>query len=466
MKAHHQTGTFQKKDIRVKNRILALTAVVALAGSAFVQAGGPPNVVLIISDDHHWSEYGFMGHDVIETPNIDKLANESLTFTRGYVPSSLCRPSLASMATGFHPHQHKITGNDPATPGGIPKPPARQMPEYNELRQELISFIDDAPTIPRMLAEEGYLSHQSGKWWEGHYSRGGFTHGMTHGDRSRGGRHGDDGLRIGRDGMEPVFEFIEHARAEDKPFFIWYAPFLPHTPHNPPERLFEKYREFDIPERVARYYAMIEWFDETVGELVGYIDDNGLSEDTMVLYVCDNGWLQMHPQMPIPQNWRQEGYAPRTKRSPYDGGIRTPIMVRWPGKVEPYQDEQTLVSSIDLAPTALAAAGVAPHPRMTGVNLLDSEALESRDAVFGAIFEHDQPVPLDDLVPGLRHRWVVQGDWKLIYPRYSDANLQDVEIELYNIMRDPNERHNLVDEHPRRALQLMRLVDQWWPADE
>ena len=132
------------------------------------------------------------------------------------------------------------------------------------------------------MKEKGYISHQSGKWWQGHYSRGGFTHGMTHGDPTRGGRHGDVGLKIGREGMEPIFDFIKDAG--DKPFFIWYAPFLPHTPHNPPKRLFDKYASKVDSPHIARYYAMVEWFDETVGELVNHIDEKGLGKDTIFIY--------------------------------------------------------------------------------------------------------------------------------------------------------------------------------------
>ena len=153
--------------------------------------------------------------------------------------------------------------------------------------RECVSFIDDQPTLPRLLAKRGYVSHQSGKWWQGHYSRGGFTHGMTHGDPKRGGRHGDVGLKIGREGMDEIFDFIEDAG--DKPFFVWYAPFLPHTPHNPPKRLLDKYAKKTESKFIARYWAMCEWFDETCGQLLDHLDEKKLADDTIVLYVTDNG---------------------------------------------------------------------------------------------------------------------------------------------------------------------------------
>ena len=104
------------------------------------------------------------------------------------------------------------------------------------------------------LLRETSLVDQSGKWWEGSYQRGGFTEGMTRGYPEKGGRHGDDGLGIGRNGMEPVLDFIDRSVADEKPFFVWYAPFLPHTPHNPPGRLFEKYQGKGVPDRIALTY--------------------------------------------------------------------------------------------------------------------------------------------------------------------------------------------------------------------
>src|SRR5690606_22332762 len=128
------------------------------------------------------------------------------------------------------------------------------------------------PTLPKRLAERGYQSFQSGKWWEGSFRRGGFTQGMTRGFPEPRGRHGDDGLKIGRRGMRPVFRFIDSAVQQQKPFFLWYAPMMPHALHNPPERLLEKYRSKVDSLSVAKYYAMCEWFDETCGRLIRYID--------------------------------------------------------------------------------------------------------------------------------------------------------------------------------------------------
>lgn len=418
--------------------------MMARPGPAWADEPGskPPNVVLIISDDHAWTDYGFMGHPRVKTPRLDRLAGESLTFRRGYVPSSLCCPSLATIITGLFPHQNKITCNDPPQPEGMPNREFYQSPLFAEGREVLNRFMEDVPTLPRMLAERDYLSLQTGKWWQGHYSRGGFTHGMT-----RGERHGDDGLVIGRETMEPIEAFLKEAKAQEKPFFVWYAPILPHSPHNPPERLLERYKDVAPSPSVARYWAMIEWFDETCGEVLDLIDDEGLAEDTIVLYVADNGWTQ-DPDGP--------GFL-RSKRSPYDTGLRTPIMVRWPGKVEP-GDSDALASSIDLAPTILGAVGLEPTEAMQGVNLLDPEAVAARRSLFGANYEHTA-IDLENPAANLRERWMIEGPWKLIVP----TGLSDLEApELYHLDADPGEQVDLIDAQPGRAERLLRELDAWW----
>ena len=186
---------------------------------------------MIISDDHAWTDYSFMGHPSIRTPNLDRLASQSLVFPRGYVPASLCCPSLASIITGLYPHQHRVTSNDPPIPQGMERGQFQKSEAFREGRELMNRHLEAVPTLPRLLKEKGYLSLQTGKWWQGDFSRGGFTHGMT-----KGNRHGDDGLDIGRKTMQPIYDFVGNARKDGKPFFVWYAPMPPHSPH-PPARV-------------------------------------------------------------------------------------------------------------------------------------------------------------------------------------------------------------------------------------
>lgn len=433
-------------------------------GSALIPTsaigGEKPNIVLIISDDQAWTDYGFMGHDLIRTPHLDKLSEQSVLFRRGYVPTALCRPSLMTLATGQYAHRHGVTGNDPS-----PKYAERNSDLYHARCAQLISYIEKFDTLPELLGEQGYLSHQSGKWWEGKYSHGGFTHGMTRGFPEPAGRHGDDGLKIGREGLKPIRDFVGHAVKEEKPFFLWYAPFLPHTPHNPPERLFNKYKDKVTSPHVARYYAMCEWFDETCGELLGILDDRGVRDNTLVVYVTDNGWIQ---------NPKRGGYGPRSKQTPYEGGIRTPIMFHWPTTLKP-SDRSELVSSIDLVPTILAAAGARQPDGLPGLNLMSS--LSKGDAIhrthiFGEGFAHDI-ADIEKPEASLLYRWTIEGPWKLLLTYDGEVNRYQTthprieqRPQLFDLLADPAETKNLAGQHPEVVKRLSGYIQDWYTVEE
>jgi arylsulfatase A-like enzyme len=429
----------------------------------------PPNIVLIVSDDQAWTDYGFMGHRQIETPHLDRLASESAVFSRGYVPTALCRPSLATLVTGLYAHQHRITGNDP---GLLPEMRGANRvsgePEaYQQQRAKLISFIDQHPTVPKLLAARGYVSHQSGKWWEGNYRRGGFTQGMTRGFPEPGGRHGDDGLKIGRESMQPLLEFIDQSDEAQSPFFVWYAPFLPHTPHNPPHRLFEKYKRKGVEsDSIANYYAMVEWFDETCGELLQHLEDQNLRQNTLVIYVGDNGWIQ------LPDG---NGFAPRSKQSAYEGGTRQPTMFSWPGVIKPGVRGEQLCSSVDIAPTILAAAKADVPGNLPGFNLLpilQTGAPTPRQEVYGETFAHDI-ADLEQPEASLLYRWVIVDRWKLLLTY--DGNVgrdakhhpqQELRPQLYDLIADPHEERNQADMQPELVKQLADKLQQWWPVTQ
>ncbi|MFK5920821.1 MAG: sulfatase [Verrucomicrobiota bacterium] len=445
--------------LRVAFFALALAIVIAPVNESMA-APQAPNIVFILSDDQAWTDYGFMGHADIKTPHLDQLAARSLVFERGYVSSPLCRPSLATMVTGLYPFQHGITGND-----------VDGRNQRAELDLPLRAAFHQHPSFIKLLTSNGYLAHQSGKWWEGSWQDGGFTKGMTHGDPKRGGRHGDLGLKIGRTSMKPVTNFIDAASKAEKPFLLWYAPFLPHTPHNPPARLLDKYNKPGRAEDVAKYYAMCEWFDETCGELLDYLDKKELTENTMVIYICDNGWVAKSVNAGDPNQKMWKGYALRSKGSPYENGVRTPIMVSWPGRVKPARSDQ-LAHGIDIFPTIAAAAGLEAPENLPGVNLLDAQALKKRRAIFGVSNS------IHNMTPGktdetLQYLWCVEGDWKLLlrYPgkdttKYKNVHIWDTAaVRLYNLKDDPHEKNELSGEHPEMVEHLRKLIEAWHPVD-
>jgi arylsulfatase A-like enzyme len=239
-------------------KILSSIALGLLASLPGISAETPPpNVILIISDDHGFSDYGFMDHPIVKTPHLDRMAAESLLYTRGYV-MPVCSPTLACLLTGKLPSQHGITGNDLSD--GRSKQGQRDA-----LANQLFS---NSLMLPKALTEAGYLTFQTGKLWNGTFKDFGFTHGMT----ATAGRHGDAGLDIARKGMQPIYDFIETAKDQKKPFFIWHAPFLPHDPHNPSEERLAKYKGKGPTPEAEKYFAMVDWLDETTGEMDEYLE--------------------------------------------------------------------------------------------------------------------------------------------------------------------------------------------------
>ncbi len=459
-----------RKAGRFASALLPLIA--ALAGVALPQSGGEPhansptprkpNIVLIISDDHGWTDYGFMGHPQVTTPRLDQLAAQSLVFRRGYVPSSVCCPSLASIITGLYPHQTKVCCNSPPHPDGTKWHDLKDDPAYREQAAqavEMSKFLENQPTLPRALATIGYTSFQTGKWWQGSFTTAGFTQGMTTGAVDKGGGHGDEGLRIGRETMQPICDFIE--QAGEQPWFLWYAPLLPHLPHDPPQRLLDKYTARTPSLFIARYWAMIEWLDETCGALLDFLDRKKLADDTIVVFLSDNGWIAQ-PNTPE--------VGPGSKSSSRDGGLRTPILIRWPGHVKP-REVDTPVMSIDLAPTLLHACGLPPDPAMQGVDLLSDAAVQGRKAIFGECFTYAAR-DIHSPAANVTYRWcIADGRWKLILP--NPANLQTPkhperkpQPELFDVAADPHEEKELAAAEPARVAELTQLIDAWWSAKE
>ena len=432
---------------------LLFTLIVVL-NSKIIFADQRPNIVLILSDDQAWTDYGFMGHQEIRTPHLDELANKSLVFERGYVASPLCRPSLASMITGRYSFDHGVTGNDV---DGLNQRAKKDIP----VKKRFHSF----PSFIKLLTDHGYLAHQSGKWWEGSWKEGGFTDGMT-----EGARHGGKGLEIGRKGLQPITDFIDKATRQNNPFFIWYAPFLPHTPHNPPKRLHNKYKKANRSPDVGKYYAMCEWFDETCGKLLDYLDHKKLTDNTLVIYICDNGWVPKSVHKGEPKGGIRHVYAPRSKASPYENGIRTPIMLAWPEKIKPAKSPE-LAHAIDLFPTIMTAANIVFPENLPGINLLDDDRCQQRNTVFGvshSVFNMTVDNPDDTL----QYLWAVEKDWKLIIrnfgtdtTKYKTVHEWDVApVRLYAIGNDPQEQNDLAKTHPEIVQKLQKKILDWHPV--
>jgi uncharacterized sulfatase len=419
----------------MKKLLTSFALLMVASVPSFSAEAAKPNVILIISDDHGFNDYGFMGHGTAKTPHLDRMAAESLLYTRGYV-MPVCSPSLACLLTGKMPHANGITGNDLS--GDKP-----QRRNREPLAKRL---LENSLTLPEAVTEAGYLTFQTGKIWNVTYGDVGFTHGMT----DTAGRHGDAGLEIGRKGMKPIYDFIDTAQTAKKPFFIWHAPLMPHDPHTPPERLLAKYKGKGLTPAEEKYFAMVEWFDETLGELDAHLEEKGLRENTVILYLADNGWDAAR------------GYkGDRAKLTPYELGIRTPMFVRWPGKVEPARDDQTLAHIIDFAPTILAITGSKNPGDLPGLDLCDRDAMKARKSVFVEAYTHD----IADLADPAKSRIadaVIDGWWKLIVPGSAkpDRPFSTVPAAtaLYDLKGDPLEKSDVSMKHPEEVARLKALL--------
>lgn len=430
----------------------------------------PPNVVVILADDQSYRDFGFLGNQIVHTPHLDAFAGMAARYPNGYVPMSVCRPSLATILTGLYPHQHGIHFNHP--PPGLNAMREQTAMEYQRTRAATDRMITRVPTLPRILARHGYRCLQTGKHWEGSYRTAGFTDGMTLARPARqlgpvtGTRqqangewvahgNGDAGLMIGRETMQPIDDFLsEHAG--QSPFLIWYAPFLPHTPFDAPQQFHLPYTDKNVPLHLKPYYAEITRFDATVGDLLASLKRHRVADNTLIVFASDNGFR--------PDKNKHERQNHKSKLSSFEDGLRTPILIYLAGKTNA-ADHNQLVSTTDLLPTILSALGLSDEVTagMQGMDLMPSARgelkLPTRPA-FGAIYPNDA-TELDSPGTDVRARWVRSNDHKLILPGPGKSPIGPF---LFDLSADPNEINNLIDKNDQtqRIQTLKNLLDNWW----
>ena len=442
----------------------------------------PPNIVYIIADDHTYRDFGFMGSPDALTPHLDRLAAQSARFPNGYVTTSLCSPSLGVLLTGRYPHQSGLHYNHPP-PGNSAFNRMTSRSAYEQARSPAFDLIQNQPTLPRTLGTHGYRSFQTGKFWEGHFSNAGFTEGMTlfepaPGQDFGGNRtlasgelaahgNGDHGLKIGRETLQPIADFLDRT-PRDQPFFIWYAPYLPHLPHDAPQKYFDRHQGRNVPAHRIPYLASVSQFDDTVGELIAMIEKRDLTKRTLFVFVSDNGWTPS--TTPDKKNPKEFAGTIESKYSPFEDGLRTPILLRWDGVITPGTHPQ-LVSSIDLLPTVLDALGKSDAIRdLPGRSLLPAAKATHKltdKPVFGEIYPGDATT-LGHPEKHIAYRWIRLGDYKLIVPhRHAKAkpwNNYLTRPALFNVTSDPTEQHDLSADPDQkdRLSALTHQLNRWW----
>jgi uncharacterized sulfatase len=259
--------------------------------------------------------------------------------------------------------------------------------------------------------------------------------------------------------MEPVYDFIDANR--DDPFFIWFAPMLPHVPHTAPKEFRQRYRGKQLSASAARYFAACTWYDHLVGQLLQHIESRGLSEKTLLVYLSDNGW----DQSPTVEHRGRFGSVlggPKGKISMYELGVRTPIIFHWPGRVESGRRLEALVSTVDVFPTLLDYAGVAIPAGLTGQSLrpwLEGGAGPARRHIVGSADSLRRPPGSSGELFADEHAFYIRTPaWYLI--DYEDRGT----VELYDMKTDPEQNRDVAALQPAIVKALREKIASWKQA--
>jgi arylsulfatase A-like enzyme len=425
---------------------------------------GLPNIIYINVDDLGWTDLGFQGSDYYETPNIDKLASEGMVFTNAYAPAANCAPSRACCFTGQYTPRHGVYTVSNSDRG---KSKDRKLiPIKNTLH-----IKEENLTIAHVLQSAGYKTCTIGKW---HISndplKNGFDVNIAGSDWGHPGKgyfrpFGMPGIEKGPDGEYLTDRLTDEAvkfvtENKDRPFFL-YLPY--YTVHNPiqakpdKEALFTEKKSTPAHNNAA-YAAMISSLDDGVGRVLATLENLDLAKNALILFTSDNGGV-----------WKTSKQWPLRagKGSYYEGGIREPMIVRWPGVVKPGSRCDAPVSGIDFFPTFVKAAGakVPADKILDGVSLLpllkQTGRIKDR-ALFWhfPIYLQGYPNPgrfetrdrLFRTRPGSVIRY---GDWKL-HEYFEDGGL-----ELYNLAEDIGEKNDLAATHPAKVKELHGMLKKW-----
>ena len=456
------------------SRILA--ACVFILTACFPRPGfaapvGPLNIVLILADDLGWADLGCHGADLHETPRIDAFAREGLRFNQAYA-MSVCSPTRAMLLTGRHAARVGITI---WSEGSLERNTSRRLLQA-ESRHDL---PPTEITLAKHLRDGGYLTALVGKWHLGDADHAPETHGFdlniggTHWGApatywwpySGAGRFGAQfryvpGLGFGRPGeyltdrlTDEALRVIDHAG--ERPFFLYLAH---HAPHTPVEAKAEDVRYFqsklhpELRHRNPTYAAMLKSLDEGVGRVLDHLRARGLEDRTIVVFTSDNGG-QMNVDPPARPGGPPTRNAPLRsgKGSLYEGGVRVPLMVRWPGVTPRGAVSDAPVLLADLFPTLLRAAGLPVPDGIDGSDLSallrDPAARLGRDALY---FHYPHYYETTTPVGAIR-----AGDWKLL------EYFEDGRVELYDLAADPGEKRNLAAAEPARAAELRTRLARW-----
>jgi arylsulfatase A-like enzyme len=456
-------------------RVIASVGFVSVVSLGFATSSAngatKPNIVFILADDLGWQDVGYAGAEFFQTPRIDRLAAQGMTFTAAYSGGPNCSPTRACLMSGTYSPRHQIY-----TPGGRSK----GNPQFMRLLVPAIQRKDEALAkradqqfpirnslparfvcIPEVLKQAGYKSARLGKWHLGENSQG-FELSSANGlGGPRGSFYGN--IDVAEQLTDRALQFIDDNR--DGPFFLYLSHWDVHSPHRARREVVDKYesRLSRIPANGRKnfkpvYAAMIEAVDTSVGRVVDKVEELGIAKTTLIIFSSDNGGLPNVAQL---EPLRGQ------KGSLFEAGVRIPTCCRWSETIERGSTCNTPITSVDFLPTFAQLAG-APVPTSQPVDGTDISSLFlGRPIEDRSIFWHFplylRGKGLTINVPGGRtYSWrgfpstsLRQGKWKII------EFLEDDTVALFNLEDDPGETRNLTEEMPRLTKRLRAELDAW-----
>jgi len=463
--------------LTLKRIALGILSCLLVVASAFADR---PNVLLIVVDDLGWKDTGCYGSSFYETPNVDRLAASGMRFTDAYSANPLCCPTRASIMTGQYPARIGFTAASGHTRGSTKheeKTTAR--PDERAAGPSSLNYLSlDYYTLGEAMKDAGYATAFLGKWHMGHAPHIPENHGF---DFVVGGRH-----HPGPPGKDPARKFfppwdktgtlpenpppdkhiddyladraVEYIKKhKEQPFFMCYWLYDVHAPFQSKPELIEKWKKRvdpANPQHCPTMAAMIEVMDDSVGRVLDALDANGVTDNTVVIFTSDNGgnmYDVADGTTPTNNEPLRSG-----KGNNYEGGVRIPLIVRWPGRTNPGTVNGSVISTVDHYPSILDMTGQAPRAQdhKDGVSYVPALKGEAHDrGPTLCDFTHFVPATMNMPNSTLR-----SGDWKL-YRFWFDATDQKHRYELYNLADDIGETTNLASQHPEKVQAMARQLD-------
>jgi len=445
------------------NRLAVIFCLLATVVMNTTAAQRPPNVVLVMTDDQGYGDVGAHGNTMIRTPNLDKLHGQAVRLTDFHVDPT-CSPTRSALMTGRYSTRtgvwHTIMGrslmyHDEVTVADVFKANKYQTAMFGKWH-----LGDSYPMRPQDRGFDEVLAHGGGgigqtpDYWGNDYFDDTYWHnGKTEAQQG----YCTDVFFNG------ALSFIQ--KNKDKPFFVYIPTNVPHGPYNVAEKYSEYYRSKGVPGTMANFYGMIEQFDENMGRLMGKLKEWGLEENTILIFMTDNGTAAgmaksnaggKGKKAAETSSWAGFNAGMKAaKGSPYDGGHRVPFFIRWPkGGIGGGKDVTQIAAHVDVLPTLVDLCGLKfkeknPLDGRSLVPLLKGEAKNWPERTF---FVHTQR---EEIPPKWKSSAVLTSQWRLVHGK-----------ELYDIKKDVGQTKNVAAEHPEVVAKLTAEYEQWWKSLE